>query len=365
MFPVPALRSLATAALLTVAVSGCDAIDPMAGALPPADWATVSVGAGHACALARDGRLACWGANDRGQLGIGAVSTLEPEPVPIEGNLFRMVSAGDRHTCAVDLGGEAWCWGANESGQLGDGTSRDRSAPTSLSITGPFTSISAGGAHSCAVSVRGQALCWGANESGQAGIDTELAGGVLPTPVAGGAAFASVTAGFRHSCGVLTSGEARCWGANPDGRLGTASLIPSHTPVTVGGGLLFRDLDAGVSHTCGRDTQGRGWCWGGNTQGEVAFDRSPGIGSPFLRSDSTLAAIGAGDRWTCGLRSTGQYRCWGLRWDLAEPGDIVPASRDGWTPLGIDPRKTVVALGVGAHRACAVRADGGVECWGL
>jgi alpha-tubulin suppressor-like RCC1 family protein len=41
------------------------------------------------------------------------------------------IAAGDVHTCARHAGGVA-CWGANETGQLGDGTSKQKLAPVSV-----------------------------------------------------------------------------------------------------------------------------------------------------------------------------------------------------------------------------------------
>jgi alpha-tubulin suppressor-like RCC1 family protein len=40
------------------------------------------------------------------------------------------VAVGDGHACARLADGSVACWGANESGQLGDGTTLDRHLPT-------------------------------------------------------------------------------------------------------------------------------------------------------------------------------------------------------------------------------------------
>lgn len=80
------------------------------------------LGGGHSCALTRDGKLKCWGANAHGQLGIGSTS-VAPQPGPTDVLLSGVVelAAGSEHTCAVLSGGGVACWGRNDRGQLGTG----------------------------------------------------------------------------------------------------------------------------------------------------------------------------------------------------------------------------------------------------
>ncbi|MCZ7534734.1 MAG: RCC1 domain-containing protein [Acidimicrobiia bacterium] len=40
------------------------------------------------------------------------------------------VSAGRYHSCALRASGALWCWGYNGKGQLGDGTTTNRPSPT-------------------------------------------------------------------------------------------------------------------------------------------------------------------------------------------------------------------------------------------
>lgn len=50
---------------------------------------------------------------------------------------------------------------------------------------------------------------------------------------AAGVEFASVSAGFEHSCGVTTAGAAYCWGENVYGMLGDGTNTNSNVPVAV------------------------------------------------------------------------------------------------------------------------------------
>jgi alpha-tubulin suppressor-like RCC1 family protein len=106
------------------------------------------------------GRVWCWGR-------WGDVTT--DRPLPISGLTgVQAISAGGGHACALRADGSVACWGANESGQLGDGSTQTAAAPTAVSGLGHAAQISAGGAHSCAIS-DGAVLCWGSNTSRQLG----------------------------------------------------------------------------------------------------------------------------------------------------------------------------------------------------
>lgn len=104
-------------------------VEPVLVPLPGAATA-LAAGWGHTCALVED-TIYCWGDNTRGQLGLGTTGApvLEPEQVDIPASVLA-VTAGGEHTCALDDTGLAWCWGANNRGQLGIPDLVDKPAPT-------------------------------------------------------------------------------------------------------------------------------------------------------------------------------------------------------------------------------------------
>jgi len=57
--------------------------------------------------------------------------------------------------------------------------------------------------------------------------------GSVPTTPERGVRAAS--AGFRHNCAVLASGEVRCWGWNDDRQLGDGTRVTRGKPVVVNG----------------------------------------------------------------------------------------------------------------------------------
>ena len=85
--------------------------------------------------LRPDGTVACWGRNQKGQLGDGTtVDRSAPVTVAGLGDVAAL-AAGRYHACAVLGDGTVRCWGNNFSGQLGDGTNASRSLPAATSAT--------------------------------------------------------------------------------------------------------------------------------------------------------------------------------------------------------------------------------------
>ncbi|HVH66598.1 MAG TPA: hypothetical protein VM716_01895 [Gemmatimonadales bacterium] len=82
--------------------------------------------------------------------------------------------------------------------------------------------------------------------------------GAVSTPFPITLAFAAVSGGGTHTCGVTTVGQGYCWGDDVFGMLGsgTASPFDRLTPVPVAGGLVFTAVNPGGWHTCGVTTGG-------------------------------------------------------------------------------------------------------------
>lgn len=195
---------------------------------------------------------------------------------------FAVISADSTHSCGVATTGATYCWGLNSRGQLGS-TAATESCAGSVCSTAPvlvnapagiqFASVSAGADHSCALATTGAAFCWGANDLGQLGNGTTGVGGPTPVPVAGGLTFSQITAGSRFTCAITQAGAAFCWGDNTNLTLGIGPFSGGGTftssPVAVSGGLAFARLSAGNSHVCGVTVAGAAYCWGSNLYGAL------------------------------------------------------------------------------------------------
>ncbi|MEO8449600.1 MAG: hypothetical protein ABI647_07410 [Gemmatimonadota bacterium] len=273
----------------------------------------------------------CWGDNNNGQTGTGIFSRSVTEPTPISvGVAFSTISAGRVHSCGLSVGGVPYCWGSNERGQLGGNVTIDTVAHTVLLVpsnapklvgsttdgkffgTYDFRAISAGGIHTCAVDFQHQALCWGMGRDGQLGDGTNSVDEYIPQFVVGGAVFDSITAGFSHSCAILTDGSAQCWGLNSDGQLGTGTFARQNIPTTVAGGLTFMAISAGLGHTCALATDGTAYCWGNNSKGQLGDGTMTTQSNPVaVAGGLTFKTISAGDYQTCGVTTDDVAYCWG------------------------------------------------------
>lgn len=225
----------------------------------------------------------------------------------------------------IQTTGEALCWGSNQSGQLGDGTNNPKSLPTAVS--GPLSNVletSLGSSHSCALLSTGEARCWGHGNVGQLGnnSDSDSASPVVVGPT--GTPLSSITqisSGLNHTCALLSDSTVRCWGDNLNGQLGNDDPgVNRNIPVTVGesdaplSGVV--EISSGNAHTCALLNTGGVKCWGDNFNGQIGNGTS-GMGvqsdtpSQVSGLTSGVVAISSGGYHTCALLKTGAVKCWG------------------------------------------------------
>ena len=97
---------------------------PRVVALPADQYATQVSASLHTCTRTIDGSVFCWGSNQAGQLGDGTGIDHYLVPTKVEGLKAKAakVVASKATTCALLLTGEVQCWGANDKGQLGMGS---------------------------------------------------------------------------------------------------------------------------------------------------------------------------------------------------------------------------------------------------
>jgi alpha-tubulin suppressor-like RCC1 family protein len=251
----------------------------------------VAAGGEHSCAVLQNGTVACWGANDSGQLGNGT-TTPSATPVQVSGiTTATQVAAGDRHTCALLQGGTVDCWGDDFVGELGNGhagNGQSSSVPVAAEIFPKFpaTGISAGGSDTCAVMQNHGVTCWGNGDHGQLGNGMIFPSDSSPVQVSGITNAVGVSTGENHACAVREDGSVSCWGSDLNGQLGdrthiAATAIDVPEPVDVLGVSSATQVSAGVGNSCATLANGTAACWGSGMLGDgVGLTPAPVIGLP-------------------------------------------------------------------------------------
>jgi len=296
---------------------------------------------------------------------------------------FASIRAGLSFTCGLTVDGAAYCWGKNDSGQLGDGSTVSKSFPVPVTGGFTFTALALGGVHACGLTAAGDAYCWGANDYGQLGDGTRVGPVVTPALVAGGLSFVALTAGVAHTCGLLASGDAYCWGDNEAGQLGlgTGASWFVGVPTIVAGSLAFEQLSGGWLHTCGITASGAAYCWGRNSLGELgigSYGAPSGYSGYFspqaVGGGLTFTDLTAGGEVTCGLSNDSAY-CWGNNQsgqlgavttsgpDLCSGPTYVPQLNCALHPVPVW-GGAFGSIAVGGGSACGIAAGGAAYCWG-
>ncbi len=302
---------------------------------------------GAYCLVDRDGRVACAGPNDWGQLGDGTRNRrAEPAPLPLPPNA-RRVAVGARHACAIAGDGGIWCWGANQHGEIGVPDLDYAAVPLPVAgISGSASALVAGRGHTCVLTERGQVSCWGDGRRGQLG-QREVGSAPRPRLVELGARALELVAAGDSTCARLEDGAVWCWGANDLGQLGVGDtgdrLLPARAAFTE----PAQSVILGPDRLCARVGEGELACAGASATGArldertgARFDAVPVVALTDVPSGRLLA----GDGFTCAGSAAAGIACFGPR--VPEP----PQSFAGLT------------LVAGGSRLCGLAPDGAISC---
>lgn len=326
---------------------------PVAGG---GEWSSLSSGSAHSCGTHVDGSGWCWGQGSTGQIGDGTTTPVAAAPVRVaasdvassvsssQRDVWAQIEAGNGYSCGLRSDGKLACWGSFQGGQLGfsltdtsstqlsavtiSNTSRNdntmvQTKPRVLTIlesSSVWKEVGTGLGHvTCAISDKAEAYCWGepqvqlgnSESTGATGAllsdatladqanafadflgDTSYSPSPSPTsssssliPVGGGVTWKSISAGGSSTCGIAFGGQAMCFGNNSVGQLGTGSSVPyQYEPTEVsisgaksGGGdssVTWEQISVGAEHACAVQyvsaTGKRNYlCWGQGASGQL------------------------------------------------------------------------------------------------
>lgn len=297
----------------------------------------VTVGSSRSCAITSAGGAKCWGQNIYGGVGNGD-SIDQTSPVNVSGLSSGVLAmdGGAYHTCALLSGGVVKCWGWNAGGNLGDGTYTNRSTPVSvINLPSGVVAISVGSTHSCALTSAGAVWCWGGNYNGQVG-DGTYTDRTSPTQVSGlTSGVVQISVGAEHSCALTSDGGVKCWGIGTHGELGNNSNTKQNTPVAVSGLTSgVTSIGLGNYHTCAVLSSGEAKCWGYNGSSRLGDGTTTNRNTPVTVSGLTSGVLGiaGGDSHTCAITTSATVKCWGNN-DLGQLGDGTTTTRS--TPVTV------------------------------
>ena len=377
---------------------------------PPGVFKSISVGISHACGVKADDTVACWGDNHTVNVDVEVYTGQATPPT----GTFRSVSAGWAHSCGVTIEDLVVCWGAGSDGPLAPppgifqsvsagrgfscGVKTDNSVVCwgasefgeMLPPAGEFTSVSAGEYHACGVRMTEETECWS---------DSYLTKRVFNL-AAPQDKFLSVTVGSLYQCALRTDGAIVCWGnGSGQGVLGlqsrmTCGVLPNGATVCPGeegyDPLAAVHASQWVNHyshngrmyPCGYEfalePDERPICWNpyeeafaGPTYTKVAAFSAAEDSACWLSPEGVIGCLrvgspagtfksievvrgGGSDDLACGVRTSGEITCWGLR---ADKGYNCAVGTDGAVDCPGEFHEE-------RRHACGVLADGTVDCWG-
>ncbi len=308
-------------------------------------------------------------------------------PLPFGGSTVVFSSSGGTSTGAfgptVDQGDGTY---TSDFIGSGVGTARNVGAmigAVAVSTAGPalrvvgFTKIgvySAGFAHTCGIITTGDLYCWGSQAGGMRGI-----GGVIgstgsdptPTLVVGGHLWTEVEAGFTMMCGIADGGKLYCWGDASEAALGNGVTTGNYfTPVAILPESSFVSVDIGLANGACAITPGHtAMCWGKGTWGRLGngaetIATRPGAVSGGYR----FAGIATSFSGACGVTDAGAALCWGFYGILGTGGpypDDCGGVECSKSPVavsgGLTFKPTIVNDG---NQVCAIGTNDKTYCWG-
>ena len=343
-------------------------------------WKQVSSRHSHACGIAYDNWLYCWGLNNYGQLGTGEWSSV-PSTMPkaiVRGAIpanatILQVATGQASTCVLASDYKVYCWGYNFDGELGNGTKGagnasyiigqfnpgiDTNVPVAVSNLTNIVQIATSHMHVCALDNFGKVYCWGNNGYGQIGnnvyggygygggadtvsVPTEVTRRSGPNYLQNDVKVVQIATSKTHTCAVGNNGEIYCWGRGVSGELGLGLNNASYSlPIKVARGAIPADAVAlqvsiGSSFSCARVRHSNGdqrvYCWGDNYNGV--------FGNGAVLNQGDIESYDAGV-------------------DSNTP--VLTVNTTGNSLVN----KTITYIAASENFVCAVDDSGNVHCWG-
>jgi alpha-tubulin suppressor-like RCC1 family protein len=328
------------------------------------------------------------------------------------------IAAGDLFGVALRSNGTVWAWGANDTGQLGIGaagptentpiavceqgsTNSGASCTAFLGSASPITAISARGFNALALRTDQRLLSWGggiATSKGQGSIATadrpdfvcDVEGD--PTDCKTLDRLANVTAiamGGGSGLAVLNGSTVVGWGSNNYGEVGASTggsaptdvprypcAVGANDPCLPGSNNLtgITQVAMGAQHAMAWNaSSGESPRWGHNEFGASGVDNANDVDCAAIRcvriptqpaGTSGMAPLAGGGGHTLGYHAaSGTVKAWGDN-QYGQLGIGTLDSDDHSTAVTVPGLTDIVAFAGGFHHSVALDAGGTVWTWG-
>ena len=313
---------------------------------------------------------------------VAACSSPDDGPVVVGGAI--VVSAGIDGSCAIGAGGGLACWGAAPFGSPEDTSIGGPDLFGAAAIAAPveLIGVSLGWAGSgCAIGSNKQAYCWG--QLYESDVGNSIGSGIQP--LAGMSSLLSIAVGRNVLCGTRDDRGVRCVGWYTGGGRGTDSITdPTAFDLTPNGlkpSLLAYGTAIGIQFGCALQTDSLVACWGerfrgqlggaqGDTLQDCGFEAADYCqpGPAVVAGGHKYRQVAAGQDRACAVRIDGGVDCWGRKTGVALTsawGDAC-APLDGclYAPTPVALPASALRVSLGADHTCALLNTGDVYCWG-
>jgi len=273
------------------------------------DTVEVAVDSHDACALRKNGSVACWGT---GKLP-GGVAAERAKATEIAGLIASRVFAAHGSMCAI-AGNDLACFGATITRKK-------------LPVPGAEVIDVAGGRdHACLVTSKGAVHCWGANSLGALGGQPNEDGFAR---VPGIDDAIAVSTGANFSCAIHASGYRSCWG---NGQPLGGGYSSEGYPIVTSRARNDVTRVAAERTTCWLLRGGSVFCQGDGKYGQLGTGTTSSWGRDNVRGLSDALELAVGFDHVCALRANDDVVCWGAN-ERAQLGDGTVIDRT--VPTGV------------------------------
>ncbi|NKQ40801.1 MAG: hypothetical protein HF962_04440 [Sulfurovum sp.] len=172
-----------------------------------------------------------------------------------------------------------------------------------------------------------------------------------------------VSAGYRYTMAISSTGELYGWGANAHGQLGDGTKTNRDMPVRVGEASNWRIISTEYRHTMAINSKGELYGWGYNGFGQLGDGNTTNHNKPaHVAKEKSWKSVQAGTYHTTAISGDGKMYTWGYnRYGQLGSGD----SKKSNLPILIDDKKTWQQLSTGGYHSLAISKDGKLYGWGL